>query len=114
MINSQILKKVDLTIPIGVASKNDIKDIVKYYINDREIEEYNLDEITNEFDRVKPDYMYSNAQIENIIDKRLPKTKCSQKDIINIIHSVKPCISKEINEKFENEQKFLKKEYIQC
>ena len=114
LINSQILKKVDLTIPIGVASKNDIKDIVKYYINDREIEEYNLDEITNEFDRVKPDYMYSNAQIENIIDKRLPKTKCSQKDIINIIHSVKPCISKEINEKFENEQKFLKKEYIQC
>ena len=114
LINPKILKKVDLTIPIGVASKNDIRDIVKYYVNDREIEEYNLDEIINEFDRLKPDYMYSNAQIENIIDKKLPKNKCSQNDFINIIRSVKPCITKEVNEKFENEKKFLEKECIKC
>ena len=54
--------------------------------------------------------MYSNAQIENIIEKKLPKNHCSQNDFINIIRSVKPCITKEINEKFENEQKILNKD----
>ena len=109
LINKKILNKVELTIPMNVASKNDIRDIVQYYVNNREIDGYNLDEITDEFENVKPDYMYSNAQIENIIEKKLPKN-CSQNDFINIIRSVKPCITKEINEKFENEQKILEKE----
>lgn len=109
LINKKILNKVELTIPMSVASKNDIRDIVQYYVNNREIDGYNLDEITEEFENVKPDYMYSNAQIENIIEKKLPKN-CSQNDFINTIRSVKPCITKEINEKFENEQKILEKE----
>ncbi len=110
LINKKILDKVELTIPMGVASKNDIREIVQYYVNNREIDGYNLDEITDEFENVKPDYMYSNAQIENIIEKKLPKNQCSQNDFINTIRSIKPCITKEINEKFENEQKILEKE----
>lgn len=110
LINKKILDKVELTIPMGVASKSDIREIVQYYVNNREIDGYNLDEITDEFENVKPDYMYSNAQIENIIEKKLPKNQCNQNDFINTIRSVKPCITKEINEKFENEQKILEKE----
>ena len=110
LINKKLLNKVELTIPMGVASKSDIRDIVQYYVNNREIDGYNLEEITDEFENVKPDYMYSNAQIENIIEKKLPKNHCSQNDFINIIRSVKPCITKEINEKFENEQKILNKD----
>ncbi len=110
LINRKILNKVELTIPMGVASKSDIREIVQYYVNNREIDGYNLDEITDEFEHVKPDYMYSNAQIENIIEKKLPKNQCNQNDFINTIRSVKPCITKEINEKFENEQKILEKE----
>ena len=110
LINKKLLNKVELTIPMGVASKSDIRDIVQYYVNNRGIDGYNLEEITDEFENVKPDYMYSNAQIENIIEKKLPKNHCSQNDFINIIRSVKPCITKEINEKFENEQKILNKD----
>lgn len=110
LINKKLLNKVELTIPMGVASKSDIRDIVQYYVNNREIDGYNLDEITDEFENVKPDYMYSNAQIVDIIEKKLPKNQCSQNDFINTIRSVKPCITKEINEKFKNEQKILERE----
>lgn len=108
-INKKVLDYVDFKIPMGVASKNDIREIVKYYVNNRDIDNYNLDEITNEFESVKPDFMYSNAQIENIIDKKLPKSNCTQNDFINTIRAVKPCITKDINDKFINEQKTLER-----
>ena len=107
LINEKILKKVDVTIPIGVASKNDIYKIVDYYVNNKEIEGYNLDEIVEEFEKVKPEYIYSNAQIEHIITRMLPKTQCTQDDLKKAIHSEKPRITKEINDEFENQFKYF-------
>lgn len=106
-INEKIRKKAELTIPMGAAAKDDIRSIVQYYVSGREISGYNLDEITEEFEKVKPDYAYSNAQIETIIDKNLPKENCTQTDFINEIRAVKPCITKEINDKFKREQDIL-------
>lgn len=106
-INKQILNLTDVTVPMGAGKKEDIKGIVQYYVNNREIAGYNLDEITEEFEKVKPDYAYSNAQIEEIICKGLPKGNCTQTDFISAIRAVKPCITKEINQKFISEQKVL-------
>ena len=105
-INPKILDKTDVTVPMGVASKDDIKNIVQYYVNNKPIDGYNLDEITEEFEKVKPDYAYSNAQIQTIITQKLP-TPCSQQDFVSIIKGTKPCISKEINNKFQKEQNQL-------
>ena len=105
-INPKILDKTDVTVPMGVASKDDIKNIVQYYVNNKPIDGYNLDEITEEFEKVKPDYAYSNAQIQTIITQKLP-TPCSQQDFVSIIKGTKPCISKEINNKFQKVQNQL-------
>lgn len=102
-INQKILDKTDVTIPMGVATKDDIKDIVQYYVNSKPINGYNLDEIVEEFEKVKPDFAYSNAQIETIITKRLP-TPCSQQDFVSVINGIKPCITKEADDKFQKEQ----------
>ncbi len=105
-INQKILDKAEVSIPMGAASKSDIRHIVQHYVNNRPIDGYNLDEITEEFESVKPAYAYSNAQIETIITKRLP-VQCSQQDFVSIIREVKPCITKEINDKFQGEQNIL-------
>ena len=112
LINEKILKKVDVTIPVGVASKNDILKIVDYYVNNKEIEGYNLDKIVEQFEKVKPEYIYSNAQIEHIITRMLPKTQCTQDDFINAIHSEKPRITKEINDEFESQFKYFSKQLL--
>lgn len=106
-INKQILNFADVTVPMGAGKKEDIKGIVQYYVNNKEIAGYNLDEITEEFEKVKPDYAYSNAQIEKIICEGLPKENCTQTDFISAIRAAKPCITKEINQKFISEQKAL-------
>lgn len=112
LINKKILDKVEVKIPMSPASKEDIRDIVKYYVNDKKIEGYNLNEVVDAFEKVKPDYMYSNAQIENIIDNKLPKNQCTQQDFINAIYSEKPLITKDIYEKFKNEQRIIENERL--
>lgn len=105
-IHKDILNNLEISIPVEPPSINDIKDIVEYYVNNREIENFNSEKIAQEFESVKPEYSYSNAQIENIILRKLPK-ECSQQDFISIIKSTTPNISRSVIEKFEQEKNVL-------
>jgi len=106
-IDKNILDKTIIRLPIGAANRNDIQEIVEHYIGEKNIENLDYNEVVEKFECVKPDFAYSNSQIENIIVRRLPKNKCTQKDFLNIIENTKPCIDKKIMKEFEKEQKIL-------
>jgi len=62
----------------------------------------------NKNEKVKPEHIYSNAQIENIILRKLPQN-CTQQDFVNIIKSTTPSITNSITDKFEYEKCHLEK-----
>lgn len=106
-INKNILANAEFKVPMPPASKEDIKGIVQLYVGNKNIEGFNLEEIANEFEKVKPAYAYSNSQIEDIIKRKLPTEQCTQKDFINAIRETKPIISKEVIDRHNDEQTLL-------
>lgn len=107
-IHKDVLENVEISIPVNPPDQNDIKDIVEYYVNNREIENFDSEKIAQEFEKVKPEHIYSNAQIENIILRKLPQN-CTQQDFVNIIKSTTPSITNSITDKFEYEKCHLEK-----
>ena len=106
-INKNILANAEFKVPMPPASKEDIKGIVQLYVGNKNIEGFNLEEIANEFEKVKPAYAYSNSQIEDIIKRKLPTEQCTQKDFIDAIRETKPILSKEVIDRHYDEQTLL-------
>ena len=102
MINDAVLKSADIILPMGPASKQDAMDIAKFYVGQKNIQGLNWDKIADKLDSYKPNFAYSNAQIETIFSSL--QDNASMDDIMQILNDVKPIISKEIMDKFAEEQ----------
>lgn len=107
---SKIKQKTELFVPVDIPTEEDIKEIIKIYLNKKEIKNFDIDEIANAFYTGQNEAIYSNAQIENIITRLLPP-KCTQKEFLAIIKETNPCVSKEVIEKFNVEKEKLVGEY---
>ena len=101
-INKNILKITNVKIPVGIASENDTIKIVNHYLNNKKLNGFTAQDITNELYKVQPDNAYSNSQIENLINT-LPQ-ECSKEEFIAAMQKMKPAINKEHLEKFAKEQ----------
>ena len=104
-INDKILNNIGLKIAVNPPDKDDVKSIIRHYASGKEIKDFNLEEIAKLLNEGNSGCSYSNAQIKNIIEN-LPKD-CTQSDLVNIIKALKPVITKDVKDKFENEKNLL-------
>ena len=109
-MDCKIKQKTELFIPIDLPTEEDIKEIIKIYLNKKEIKDFDIDEIAKVFYAGQNNAIYSNAQIENIITRLLPP-KCTQKEFLDIIKETNPCVSQEVIKKFHLEKEKLMEEY---
>lgn len=107
-IHPDILKSINLKFAFHPPEDDDIKEIIKFYINNNDvIKKLDFDMILNEINRHKPDAYYSVSQIKDIITKKLPRNNCTQEDIILAFRNTNPCIKKDVYDKFVNEINIL-------
>jgi hypothetical protein len=89
---------------MGPANKEEIAEIVKYYSKNVQIKDFDLNRIVEKFESVKPQRAYSNAQIEEIFTRKIPKQNATIDDVINIIDATNPIIKEVAISKFELEK----------
>ncbi len=108
MIDKKILASLDIKIPLGVADKNDTKEIIKHY-SDRNcpLNENEIIRLTEQFEQVKPTNAYSNSQIENIFIGKVKKDVLPFKYFSDRINTIKPAIKKSALDKFDKERNIL-------
>ena len=108
-IDKRILSLTE-NIPMGPASKDDVINILEYYLKTKNIPNLDYDKVAEEIIKDNPQKYYSNGQIENIA-LYLPNGKeVSQDDLIAIIRKVPPLINDQIMNKFIKEQELLNPE----
>ena len=89
---------------MGPAERQEIREIVKYYAGQKDIDGFDIERVVDEFERVKPDRAYNNTQIEEILTLRLPKNNPTMDDVIKLIRQTNPVIRHETIKKFEEEK----------
>ena len=104
LIDDRILKQAQIKLPMGPAERQEIREIVKYYAGQKDIECFDIDRVVDEFERVKPDRAYNNTQIEEILTLRLPKNNPTMDDVIKLIRQTNPVIRQDTIKKFEKEK----------
>ena len=104
LIDDRILKQAQIKLPMGPAERQEIREIVKYYAGQKDIEGFDIERVVDEFERVKPDRAYNNTQIEEILTLRLPKNNPTMDDVIKLIRQTNPVIRHDIIKKFEEEK----------
>ena len=94
-------------IPMGVAKSSDIEAIIKLYLGTKNIENLNIRELVDEFEKVQPNAAYSNAQIQNIMSNLPFNSSISQNQLLDRIKNEPPAISKQSINDFNDEVKQL-------
>ena len=105
-INHATLDKMK-KIPMGVAKSSDIEAIIKLYLGTKNIENLNIRELVDEFEKVQPNAAYSNAQIQNIMSNLPFNSSISQNQLLDRIKNEPPAISKQSINDFNDEVKQL-------
>ena len=105
-INHATLDKMK-KIPMGVAKSSDIEAIIKLYLGTKNIENLNIRELVDEFEKVQPSAAYSNAQIQNIMSNLPFNSSISQNQLLDRIKNEPPAISKQSINDFNDEVKQL-------
>lgn len=105
-INNATLDKMK-KIPMGIAKSSDIEAIIKLYLGTKNIENLNIRELVDEFEKVQPNAAYSNAQIQNIMSNLPFNSSISQNQLLDRIKNEPPAISKQSINDFNDEVKQL-------
>ena len=104
-IDKSILRQT-INIPVGVSSKKDASEVLKFYLEDLEQEE--CDEIADAIMEKSQNAAFSNSQLKRMCVKTMRNGNTNLKDnMIQLVQSTPPEISKKELDKFNNEIKEL-------
>ena len=104
-IDKSILSQT-INIPIGIPSKKDVSEVLKFYLEN--LEQGECDEIADTIIKKSQNSAFSNSQIKSMCIKAMRLDSTNLKDrMIQLIKSTSPEITKKELDKFNNEIKEL-------